>query len=1568
MAAASEDRPHTPEDFDELFSRVWAGYTPEGRTDVLEDYNRLNGANTMSPEPPAQNHPYPRISRPSSTTPGTGSPRVRRPLPPTPGNISRPQSQVPSADRRLPSAPTLRPVSLNETSYPSPADAPTPTSTSRNDANIPEIPPWNPPTHPEPPPAPAPAPAPAPPPPPENEVDPDDDSSSLYPGENTPFLPRYEREPSDFTPPAYYDDDSLPPLIPLGAEPDPSASSELGPHPGFTSAEDYSERSETPSQHYHSPHEYDEYEPSSFHELAHQPSTSELSYAESLHQTAEAEEVMSVTSDPQYYDPVTSPSSDANYRTMSVDSALMPYLASSSERYLNLDGSNTPGPSNITRRPTELLHEIMFGGQGRGVLELHDEDEEYYDEDDEEPDRFVNFSLLSHLAVQLRDKVPRGEHVKGNIPWPRAFTGKDIVSTIQTQISRELVENHNGTPNDRRAALQIARSLQSQLMFVEVEWGGRILQDGVEDVYMFLDEEENGAKEALPTSVVTILARCYSPSCGEGPECYAYGCPRKGDSLRKLLPSTMETPSVATRESWPKTVPQQLLHSLPESEINRQIIIHKLISKEEQYVKDLDLVETVFIQPLRRAKPPVITPAERLEEFVDSVFHNIVDVRECNRRLLEFLSVRQREEAPVIKKIGDILLGIAADFRDPYPAYIGNHPLAERKMKDELENNPDFRLFIESCSRQQAARPGASGNMRLDLRHFLNRPSEHLQKYPVLLQAICKVTARGSPDADFLVEAIAVIKNLQGVAQLRTFQSAMGRGTTGKWGWQDLVAPDARPRFSPDEVKRQSIIFEFVKGEMLYVKDLENIGTMYVRALKNSDPPVIPEERLDRFIKDVFHNFAELRGHHRQLVNTLHQIQRDEHPKIKSITAAVLSALLDFREAYLDYIPNYPIAAYRIEEEMERNSTFKTFIENSIRHPDAHRTTMKDFLNCPIPRLLQYVDMLRAVLELTPRGHEDLRAIPDLIEMIESLVRETEPGVTSAKQRVQLWTYNANLVFRPGESMDLDLLNESRALIHTGVLYRQPDSGPEASGWNDLFCLLFDNYLVMTKRRQQDSTFKYHVAKRPIPLDLLSLVKFTDHPTHRGSTSGRNHRSAASSASVSSNSGGQSESGDPQTLYPFTIHNNGRNGGPWLLYTDLSSSRVEWRQKLEEAIGLRKVVQESNKVFEIETLSLHTFTSAPVGYALTPSTWNDNSITGKVTCSIPFNTPDGRRLVAIGCAEDVKQLFAYHIEALVPTPQHTSTASQTPLKLSGTKEVQFFSVGKMLDRTFVIYMRKKGSDSHFHVLEPVLEKIHERPRAPSAKFGIFRQTKQEWFKNYKEFFLSSDTYDLVFLKARIAILSKNGFEIMDLNNASSTVIPQKDNRLVPMLQRHETCRPIGIFRSREHEFLLCYSVFGIYVDKHGVPSRSSCIVEWEGNAESVALHAPYVLLFDPRFIEIRHVETGRLSQIIMGQEIRCVWDGRGHSLNYAVTPGASSEDEMVQEAHVHAVLNHPEPATQTPGRPLRPVTQHVFELIPTIPLYLPGSLSSPSGTYFPQTESYTPPRSPQLRPSTSYLA
>ena len=147
------------------------------------------------------------------------------------------------------------------------------------------------------------------------------------------------------------------------------------------------------------------------------------------------------------------------------------------------------------------------------------------------------------------------------------------------------------------------------------------------------------------------------------------------------------------------------------------------------------------------------------------------------------------------------------------------------------------------------------------------------------------------------------------------------------------------------------------------------------------------------------------------------------------------------------------------------------------------------------------------------------------------------------------------------------------------------------------------------------------------------------------------------------------------------------------------------------------------------------------------------------------------------------------------------------------------------------------------------------------------------------------------------------------------------------------------WRTSERDEFTVYTEFGFYVDKHGDPSRIGTI-EWEGTAERVAWHQPYILLFDSQFIEIRHVETGRLVQIITGNDMRCTWDGR--STNYFQSASEGPCDEIVsQEPRVHGVMSME--ITQPGMRGT--ATERVFELIPTVPLFLPGSLASPSHAF-----------------------
>ena len=171
-------------------------------------------------------------------------------------------------------------------------------------------------------------------------------------------------------------------------------------------------------------------------------------------------------------------------------------------------------------------------------------------------------------------------------------------------------------------------------------------------------------------------------------------------------------------------------------------------------------------------------------------------------------------------------------------------------------------------------------------------------------------------------------------------------------------------------------------------------------------------------------------------------------------------------------------------------------------------------------------------------------------------------------------------------------------------------------------------------------------------MDLLNLGSFTDPPTQGdgGPLSLGDQDKIASPPTAGVSPG---PLGDNLVVYPCAIHHKGRLGGLYTLFAESAQARLEWKAKLEEAIRLRKIAQESNKVFEVKTLSMDTFFS-PALPASAGLSWSaDRNFTGKVTCSATFGnypahpyvpcsdlfgataTTDGRDMVAIGCAEGI---------------------------------------------------------------------------------------------------------------------------------------------------------------------------------------------------------------------------------------------------------------------------------------------------------------------------------------------
>lgn len=61
-----------------------------------------------------------------------------------------------------------------------------------------------------------------------------------------------------------------------------------------------------------------------------------------------------------------------------------------------------------------------------------------------------------------------------------------------------------------------------------------------------------------------------------------------------------------------------------------------------------------------------------------------------------------------------------------------------------------------------------------------------------------------------------------------------------------------------------------------------------------------------------------------------------------------------------------------------------------------------------------------------------------------------------------------------------------------------------------------------------------------------------------------------------------------------------------------------------------------------------------------------------------------------------------------------------------------------------------------------------------------------------------------------------------------------------------------------------------YIDKKGRRLRPDWMIRWEGQPTAFAVSFPYIVAFDPTFIEVRHMDTGDLVQVIPGKNVRCL--------------------------------------------------------------------------------------------------
>lgn len=247
-------------------------------------------------------------------------------------------------------------------------------------------------------------------------------------------------------------------------------------------------------------------------------------------------------------------------------------------------------------------------------------------------------------------------------------------------------------------------------------------------------------------------------------------------------------------------------------------------------------------------------------------------------------------------------------------------------------------------------------------------------------------------------------------------------------------------------------------------------------------------------------------------------------------------------------------------------------------------------------------------------------------------------------------------------------------------------------------------------------------------------------------------------------------------------------------------------------------------------------------------------------------------------------LIAYHLDIVINPEISNGTndagSRRAPQKLSGTRDVGFFAVGKMKDRTLVLYKKRDGLSSTFKVLEPVFQKSTEKKRS------IFKRSNTEFFRDFDEFYIPAECGGMNLFTNALSVSTSRGFEVLTLDKKQTFSVPDLRAPEVGNIAHHiEGQTTLGMLKLSDQEFILCYEKCAVYVNKHGDVSRS-VIMNFVGKARSAALYGPYLVLFDTDFVEVRNAQNGRLKQIVSGRDVRCLDDGGGGSLSGGSIPPA----------------------------------------------------------------------------------
>ncbi|KAI8984512.1 hypothetical protein BDF20DRAFT_986387 [Mycotypha africana] len=377
------------------------------------------------------------------------------------------------------------------------------------------------------------------------------------------------------------------------------------------------------------------------------------------------------------------------------------------------------------------------------------------------------------------------------------------------------------------------------------------------------------------------------------------------------------------------------------------------------------------------------------------------------------------------------------------------------------------------------------------------------------------------------------------------------------------------------EQKRQECIYELIYTEQDFCRDLQYVENCWIKPLLFSD--IIPAERRDVLIKDIFWNWVDIKEISLDLSKDL-TLRQEKYSIIPYISDIMARHVRGF-EPFLTYGAHQTIGKHYYELEKKRNAKFAQFVQRLQRKPESRRLELHGYLTKPTSRLGRYNLLLNAIIEATPNNHPDHIEIPKVMAKITELLVQLNKKVGLSDNAFYLEKISSRIISTKGH--DLRLTEPNRQLLLQGKLKRAsqqysrnnstvPASIVDSPSSVDIQLFLFDHLLIFCKIKKQDGIECYKLFRKPIPLKFLSvfipktiLVPSTKSNIYnRLSSSSTAHQISVSDIKYNSNASLR------LNKYPISFQDNDDSSGmmqpPTTLIAPSEYMRKVWIDKIHE--------------------------------------------------------------------------------------------------------------------------------------------------------------------------------------------------------------------------------------------------------------------------------------------------------------------------------------------------------------------------------------------------------------------